>query len=239
MAKFYKFTISGSYHNSKKEICDFDAVVVQVPFTELEEVAVMHMQSRYAPAAVKKDERFKENRVHKMRQIFVDSVEVVNGGALSFVGKNIKELTDEEMQDLATAKDLRGIPLPKQQSSMSLREMQIKTYIVYSEKILGRTFNKKDPDDQNLLEEINSNFAKQPPIIVDDVGRTEKTGKVSNEEIIAQEQSHKSTGNKPEDRFTLDELKKIADQKGVKYDPNTSDPKKLFSFLYEKLYAAA
>lgn len=228
--KFYQFTISGSYHNSKKEICDYEGVVVKVPFTELEEIAVMHLQSRYAMVAIRNDERYKEDRVHHLRQVFVDKTEIVEGN-LSFVGKDLKELTDEEMQDLATAKDLRGIPLPKQQSSMSLRDMRVLTYIAYSEKVLGKEIDSK------TREEITNNFAKQPSIIVDGAGRVETTGKVSNDEMIEDEQRNTGEGSKPEDRFTLIELKTLARQKQISFDENTKDEKKLFNYLYGKLYA--
>ena len=225
--KFYQFTISGSYHNSKKEICDYEGVKVNVPYTESQEIGEMHMQSRYAMAAVRKDERFKEDRVHKMRQVFVDDVAVVEG-MFSFVGRGIKDLYDEEMQDLATAKDLRGIPLPKLQSSMSLRDMRVLTYLAYSEKVLGQALKRED---------VERDFSKlQNHRLSADV-RTETSGKVTNDEIIEKEMSTKATGNDAEDRFTLAELKKLADSKGIVYDQNSKDDGKLFKFLYGKLFS--
>lgn len=227
-AKFYEFTTSGSYINSRKEIFDFDNVKVLVPFTELQEVAEMHLQSRYMPEAIRTDERYAENRFHKLRQTHIDDVKTVEA-EMSFIGKNLKELDDKELQDLATAKDLRSIPLPKRQSGMSIRDMRVRAYIAYKEKILKQPVSREDRED------IERDFAKLPAIIIDAAVRTDKSAKVSNEEIIEGEQKSNSMEDDPSKRFTLDDLMKLADQKKIPYDKNM-DKEKLFKFLYEKLY---
>lgn len=222
--KFYLFTVSGSYHNSKREICDFEGVKLTVPFN-VEEVAVMHMQSRYVMRALRSHKKYQEERVHHIRQVFVDNVEVVEG-ALSFVGKKLKELSDDEMQDLATALDLRGIPLPKHQSGMSLRDMRVRAYKEYTEKFLQVAPRK--------LEDVENGFGSLPDFTLDAVQRADKSGKISNEEIIEKEQSHKETGNDPTKIFTFDELKKMAAQKGIAVHPSEG-----FKEVYGKLFNAA
>lgn len=222
--KFYEFTCSGSYYNSGKEVIDYEGVKVLVPKTALEEVAVMHMQSRYLPNALKADTRYKE-RVHKIRQIHVDDMKEVDG-ELSYVGKNIKELSDAELQDLATVMDLRRIPLPVRQSGQSLRDMRVTAYMVFAEKILGNDMKRED---------VEKDFAKLPPVILTLAGRTESTEKITNEEIIEKEQSTKATEDDPRKRFTLAELKALAKTKGVTYDGSQADDV-LFDALYKKLY---
>lgn len=221
MAKLLEMTISGSYHDSKKEICDFEGVKVVLPATA-ENIAEMHMQSRYALRAIRADKRYQGKSISKTRQTFVDEIKEVEGN-LSFVGKDIKLMTEEELQDLAVAKDLRGIPLPKAQSGLSLREMRVIAYAEYVEKVLGGAPVK--------WRDEGFNFATVPAVIVDGGARTEKAGKVSNEDIIAAEQRSTSTADDPRTRFTLPELKKLADEKQIPYHPSIG-----FDTLYAKLY---
>lgn len=221
MAKLLEMTISGSYQDSKRETCDFEGVKVVLPATA-ENIAEMHMQSRYALRAIRADKRFEGKSISRVRQCFTDDIKETEG-KLSFVGKDIKEMSEEELQDLATAKDLRGIPLPKSQSGMSLREMRTVAYAEYSEKVLGT--------DPVKWRDEGFNFAKLPPLVVDGVQRQEKAGKVSNEDIIAAEQRSTSTADDPRTRFTLPELKKLADEKQIPYHPSIG-----FDTLYQKLY---
>jgi len=223
-AKFYEFLCSGSYYNSGKDVIDFEGVKVLVPKTALEEVAVMHMQSRYLPNALKSDKRYTE-RVHKIRQIHVDDMKEVEG-ELSYVGKDLKELSDVELQDLATVLDLRRIPLPARQSGMSLRDMRVIAYMTFADKIQGKVMKQED---------VAAEFAKLPAIKLTADGRTEKAEKLTNEEIIAQEQKTTATEDDPRKRFTLKELKDLAKQKNVTYDGSMADDV-LFDALYKKLY---
>ncbi len=227
--KHYVFTVSGSYHNSKKEICDFEGLRVTVPFN-VEEVAVMHMQSRYVMRELRGSKKYAEERAHHIRQVFVDNIDVIDSKPLSFVGKKLKELSDDEMQDLATALDLRGIPLPKFQSGMSLRDMRVRAYKEYTEKFLKMAPQK--------MEVIEGEFGSLPDFTLEGLTRADRTGRISNEEIISKEQSHKETGDDkgrvdPKKIFSFDELKKIAAEKGV-----TVHPSETFQELYAKLFNA-
>ncbi len=231
--RFLQFTISGNYHNSKKEIIDFERVVGKIPYCDEEGgVGSMHVRGRFASKWVR--EAVGENgkplfpeRIHKMRQVFVDDVQEVTG-TLSYVGKDLKDLSVDEMQELAVAKDLRFIPLPN--TGYSKRDMQIRAYVAYADKVLRK--NVKWQADE-------FNFAKLPPIILDSRGRKDVSQKITNEEIIEREQKQTVTkyGAKddPRNRFTLPELMILADNKQIEYDASEVT----FDELYAKLFTAA
>lgn len=224
--RFLEFTISGSYYNSKKETIDFEKVKGRIPFCDEDNgVGSMHVRGRFAAKWIKDTvdnlgiSRY-QDRIEKMRQVFVDDVQPVYG-ELSFVGKDIKELSIEEMQELAVAKDLRFVPLPN--SGLSKRDMLIRTYVAYSEKVLLKKIK---------YQEESFNFAKLPSIILDGQLRQEKSEKITNEEIIAREQepTRSVLGGRddPKARFSMAELLQVAEQKKIAVLEGTT---------HEELYA--
>lgn len=225
MVKALQVTISGSYRTATKEVVDFDDLTGIVPYVD-EDVAIMHVRRRYAIMWITglKDEagdKVYPKRVDSMRQVFIDDIKEVDVEQFSYVGKDIKELSFPELQDLATAKDLRLIPLPKETSGISLREMRVRAYADYSEKVKGAPIDYKSNE---------FNYAKLPSMIVDGDVRVDMSEKISNEEIISSEQKSPSTDD-PRSRFTLDELKQLAQQKGIRGYQNMK-----FETLYKKLY---
>lgn len=231
--RYLEFTISGNYHNAKKEIIDFDNVVGKIPFCDENNlVGSMHVRGRFAEKWVKEavnpdgTKKYPE-RIHKMRQVEVDDVKVTTG-TLSFVGKDIKDLSVDEMQELAVAKDLRFVPLPN--SGMSKRDMLIRTYVAYAEKVLEKKIKYQEED---------FNFFKLPSIILDGALRQESSKKMTNEEIIEREQQPTRSGlgekDDPRSRFSLGELKQIAAQKQHVYDHNKADDA-LFDELYKEFF---
>lgn len=230
--RFLEFTISGSYYNSKKEVIDFDGVKGIIPFCDEENgVGSMHVRSRFASKWVREekdrhgDVKYPE-RIDRMRQVFIDDVKETTG-TLSFVGKNLKELGIDEMQELAVAKDIRMIPLPK--AGMSKRDMQILAYVGYADKVLKKTIK---------YQEEGFNFAKLPDIILDGQGRREISQKLSNDEMIDLEADKMKAPvglgerDNPKARFSIEELRQILDGKKVSYDQDAS-----FDELYSKAFS--
>lgn len=221
---FLEFTISGSYYNSKKEKIDFDKVVGKIPYCDEDNgVGSMHVRGRFAAKwikeAVGEDGKPKyPDRIDKLCQVFVDDVSEV-GGDLSYVGKNIKDLSLDEMQELAVAKDLRFIPLP--QTGMSKRDMLVRTYVAYADKVLNKTIK---------YQEAGFNYAKLPAIVLDGELRQETSEKITNDEVIEREQKDTSTDD-PKRRFTMEELKEVAQSKNVTYPRDIT-----YEDLYTKLF---
>lgn len=226
MASVYKLVVSGSYRTAQKDIVDFENVVLMVPASS-EEVAIMHGQDRYARAAIKaaKDKHGKPlypERIEDVRQVFTDSIELVDAD-LSFEGVDIKEMSYEQLQDLASSKDLRTIPLPKDVSGVSLREMRAAAYAAYVDKVLH----------QSPIKDALETFGQLPPLVVRDTSfRVESQQKTTNEEIIESEQRNRELSQKDaSSAFTFEELKKVATDKKIQFGPNIS-----YKELYTKVF---
>lgn len=222
--KALKITISGSYRSADKEVFDFNKVTGIIPYQD-EDIAFMHVKDRFAAMWITNDPRF-ENRVYSLREVFVDSMEEVEH-AFSYVGKDIRELNIEELQDLATAYDLREIPLWRKGS---VRHAQNVAYAEFGSKVLKR----KGLDHRKGL-----NVAKLPPIVIEAGFRRDDTKKFTNEQVIAAAQNTEDAGKEDgvegaEDALSLEDLKEIADSQGIKYHPGIG-----FDSLYKKVYPAS
>lgn len=205
--KAYAVTISGSYHNSKGEEVDFLNLKGVIPMTASEEMAVAMVRTRYVQMWIKADPKAYPERLSDVRECYIDDIQETEA-EFSFMGKNITDMSYEELQDLATAKDLRGIPLFR---DGSLRTSQGRAYAEYSNKVLGV--------DVNWREE-GYNVMKMPPIIVDGTPKKTKEKKLTNEDIIQKEQDSTST-DKPE--FTRPELEKLAKENSISFNPSITD----------------
>lgn len=212
--KAFKVTISGSYRSTEKYV-DYSNITGVVPFNEAE-IVEMHVRDRYARMWLMDDEKFKD-RLQSVREVYIDNMEETEAD-FSFVGKDIRDMTQKELQDLATAKDLRGVPLYKISSE---REARTRAYAAYSTEVL------KTPVDPRVA---GFNLTKQPPIIVHDgAWRKDTTIKLTNDEVMASEAEMKS----PDSRMNRSELEQIAAQQNIKFAAGISDDK-----LYEKIYGA-
>ena len=222
MDKMLEFTISGSYKTAQKDIIDFENIKGVVPFQD-EDVAMMHVRSRYAARWIKEaklgsETRYPE-RIQRVREVHIDDIKETTG-VLSFAGKNIKDLTFEEIQDLCVAFDLRRVPLYK---ASDLRNSRLMAYVDYTEKVL-----KHEPVKYNAE---GFNFAKLPAIIIGGGTRREAEKKVTNEDIINAEMNSTS---EPKSTLTKADLIAIGKEKDITFGPNTS-----YDTMYQKLFGQA
>lgn len=230
-----KVTISGSYYNSKKEKVDFDKVVGVIPWCDEEKgLASMHVRGRYAVMWIKaeKEEDGKTlkypERIDRIHQCFIDDVEETKAD-FSFIGKDIKELSQDELQDLATAKNIMKVPLPN--SGYSKRSMLELAYAAYCQFVLGKKL-KPEPH------EAGFNFSKLPSLFLDASGRVDNTRKLSNDEVIEAEMRGKkvelgSTKASSENAFSIEELKQLAEETGIAYEEGVTHAE-----LYKALFSA-
>lgn len=238
--KALKVTVSGSYKTANGDVIDFEDVQGVIPAVE-EEHAKMHVRRRYASEWIRDavddtDKKVYPQRIDRMRQCFIDDIEETDH-KFSYVGKDIKKMSYEELQDLATAKDLRTIPLPKKTSGVDIREMREKAYLEYSAKVLGNPIDVKHPDPEYASKQgarLVFDFAKVPSLLVEDgEARLETGAKVTNEEILDLEMKSRDINSTPKDDFTLNDLKEIAKEKGIKHHWNIG-----FDKLYDMLYGS-
>lgn len=232
-----KVTISGTYKGSNGDIIDFEDLTGVIPFTD-ESRAKMHVQSRCACEWLRKalneeGKRVYPIRVDMVRQVFIDELEPTQHN-FSFVGKDIKKMNYEELQDLAISKDLRRINLPKMVSGVDIREMRTNAYLDYSAKVLGIVIDDRKPlsihsdeiDGANVF-----NFAKLPPITVDGEYRADTSKRISNDDVIAMEQKPMDVNETPQHNMTLEELRQICKENGVDFHHNEK-----VETLYKRLY---
>lgn len=218
-----RITVSGDYRtNGGKEgnIVDFENVVGIMPDCNLDENGILsHVKARYLAQWVKDDKRYTA-RFASARTTYIDKVEKV-AGTPSCIGKDIKSLSWEELQDLAVLKNLLRIPL---EHSVDLREARETAYLEYSKLILMEEINTKAP---------GYSFIKLPALKVEHEGMAVLEDKQSNEDAIAAEQENGDINSVPggDQTFTIEELRKVADAKGIKYYPATGK-KKLYAMIF-------
>lgn len=204
-----KITVSGAYYSGAgkggKEIVDFENITGIIPDIENERIQQAVMW-RLIQIWISKNEKFTK-RFDLLRNCYIDKVEKV-AGKPGIVGKNIKELTWEELQELAVWKNLKKIPEYKKTDIRSARE---KAYVEYA-LLLGKEVN---PESKSY------NYAELPDLVIandDKVAGPDK--QKSNEEVLAEAQE--DTSVREDKTFTLPELKKIAKAKKIKLPANVT-----------------
>lgn len=208
--KAIKITFSGDYKASNNEIFGFDNIEVIVPSQD-QDIAVMHAMARQLPMALAKKAQKKESdlnlkAIKQMRNKYADKIEEVEH-EFSFENKDIREMTFEEIQDVAVMFDLREVPLYK---VGALRQQQNILYGVYSTKVLKEPINHK---------EEFFNVVDLPAIYVRTTPKSERVIKRTDEAQVEVPTT------------SLEQLKRIAESKGIKFHPRTGYDK-----LYELIY---
>jgi hypothetical protein len=214
--KALKVTISGDYSKSDKDIIDFNNVSGIIPYCP-ESMILSVVRFRYATRWI--TEAGYKDKVSRVRTCYVDDFEETQHN-FSFVGKDIKQMTYEELQDLAVNKSLRDIPLYK---NSSLRETQLRAYVAYTERVLEKTCGYIHNDRFITNKEEGFNFAKLPELFVDanfiaPVINTETT-----DNIIKRESEGKPA--------TLEALKIVARNRNIPISGNLS-----YDTLYKRVY---
>lgn len=247
-----KVTISGSYNTSTRDVIDFDNISGIVPFVSDAKVK-QYVRKRYAyewvrtartkdgkvlPYGSKEGDLLFKERISQMRQTFIDDIVPIEHD-FTYIDKNIKEMSYEELTDLATANDLLAVPLPKGLSGVDLREMRICAYIEYSGKVAGRPINRQAPpqeyadetEDREGNQRLTFSFAKLPPLIAGGGVHVNHGAGRTNDEVIAQEMKPTSLTGGGEGKPTFEELKAMAASQGI-----TLHHRNTYESLYQKIY---
>lgn len=239
--KLLKVTISGSFVAGDKEIESFTAVTGLMPALNTEvpqngvdviSKAEQMINKRYARIWIGQavDDAGKPiyKRVGRVREVFVDSIEDEDDKQLSYVGMSIMDMNFEELQDLAAAKDLIGVPFHKTGSLTQARRVAFSEYAIH---VLGLDKDKYD------WRQNGFNPSRFAPIIADDK-IMERGGEVQDveesidrdmlREEIKRVPGAKSTAESP---LTLDQLKAVAKAKGIEFNDRIG-----FDALYKRVY---
>lgn len=250
MSNTIKVTLSGSYRSANRQIESFEGVSGLMPNLAEDKATQMAIR-RYARIWIQqekdKDGNPKYKHVSNIRQVFVDSIEDNEdkpNAKLSYVGKDIMEMNFEELQDLAAANDLSGIPLYKTGSLITARRIAFSEYAI---KVLElEEYAPADKKEKHNLYDYRSpgfNPMKFEAIVADDKIRRHDTHRADIEEGIgAEDKPVRRKGGKavdskdapPPSRMTFTQLKEIAEQRNVPFNKGIS-----YDNLYIKVYGNA
>lgn len=191
--------VYGTYKATDKTNVGYDLSGI-VPFNDID-IVEYHMRSRHIPIwlqqKAKKEFSGKEVKTFlKTLEMWIDDAIEEVDHEFSFIGKDIKQMTREELQDLALYKDLRAIPLYHKSSVRSMRERAYKAY-------------KKHIDDK--FDDKYFDYATAEPLIVEGEPNRSKHEAVSNDALL---DIREKIINTPQ---TMDALKQYADKLGIKY----------------------
>lgn len=206
--KAYKVTISGDYLSEDKKHIDFQGVVGIVPALE-DDLLLQAVRTRYAAMWLLNSKEYPA-RIKKLRGCYVDSQEAIEHN-FSFVGKDIKEMTYEELQDFAAANQIRRIPLYK---NMPLRQCRAIAYVEYANKVNGMRLSEKSE---------GFDFAKLPKLVATEEIHNDRVFVKNNEQVLEEEAKQTSA-------LTIEDLKQILTERGVQFDKRLG---------FDKLYALA
>ena len=138
-----------------------------------------HVQNRMLPIWIKADKRY-PHRYDMFRTVYIDGYERIEGTS-KIIGKDIKSLSWEELQELAVLKNLRNIPAMR---ATDLRYAREKAYVEYSKNILGKTID---------TNEEGYNFSELPALTIDATSKKASNPKQrTNEEVLDGEQKNTS-----------------------------------------------
>lgn len=132
----YQVTISGSYRVFDGDVVDFQNVSGVVPTQKIEFLEGM-IRKRYAPIWLERKGVVK--KVKAIREIYIDDLVAIDAHEFSMFEKSVVELSQEELQDLATVFSLAEVPLYKKGSERYARGI---AYTNYFNNVLGGNVSK-------------------------------------------------------------------------------------------------
>lgn len=197
--KALKLTFSGSYKASNNEIFGFEGIEGVVPFQD-KDIAYRHASVRHLPMwisekAQETNKAISVRAIKNLREKVLDRVEEVEH-EFTFEGKDIREMTFEEIQDVALMFNLTEVPVYKNGSLVSQRNA---LYGIYSSEILKNKLNHKD--EFFHLDDFPPIYVGSTPVVKREV-----------KEIFGE-----IDGNPTLPTQSLEGLKRLADSKGIKY----------------------
>lgn len=206
----YKVTISGSFI-SGDEYIDFSNITGYVPANS-EEVVRAAIINRYCLMWLKTDKKIKHS-LRSIRECYDDEMGPCRH-EFSYAGKDIRDMTHEELQDLACAFDLREVPLYKKSSLQETRKV---AYAKYSEYVLDKPVD---------YQKEGFRLPDQPKVIVEaDTYQDNGLVRMSEQSLTAVEDGGEKEG------VTYEQLVHLAKKMNIKI-PQGCAYKKLYEMVY-------
>ena len=149
-----RLNCSGSFKTqpgTDKDRVSFFGLEIDVPkLSEEHEEHYMPHAMRMFPIAMRKNKDIKDKNFEGIIKLYIDDVKDAKGQPIC-AGKDIKEMTWEEIQSLACALRMREIPLHHQGA---LRDAREKSYEMYQKIIKKRRVFKSPLDKKKLRERL-------------------------------------------------------------------------------------
>lgn len=171
----YLYSVEGVYETDKGSGKDYTNFNFKIKLSRFyPEGAGSHIVSRFLPVLIKKQKN--KPLFSKIRNWVITDVQKLNDD-FPLVGKDISEMNEDEIQELACMYDIFEIPLPNTRSITELREKAMEAYMKEVLKIPMKTpeeqskleFYKRQPDgsmkldlgDEKLIVELVDNLKNQ------------------------------------------------------------------------------
>lgn len=222
-----KLTVSGAYITYGGKFVDYE---VEMVIPNCPEEYYITNAERYLPILLKESDKYKE-AVQNIAKIYIDDVEDVADN-YSIQGVDIKEMNMKQIQELACYSLVRSIPLPY---TGSIREVRETTYREYSKNYLNKNvddveYNELPP----LVIKINGCKAVATQEVVQPAAPEVAATVAPAEAIEVPENETETNAEEPTEEQTLsmDDLKAIADSKGIKYAAGIG-----YKTLYSRVFA--
>ncbi len=163
-----EIVISGTYLSDRGVQVDYNGMVKKIPYCPDREYREYIIRQRYVPMWLAKDQKFVAQFKQNVR-CFVDSEKNCEY-IPSFVGKDIRKMTEAEIQELAYIKNLIEVPIFR---SLDIEDLRMKAYLKYSEVFLGEapTIVVKGKNKEKHIYEFGDrefSLEKLPAIVVKD-----------------------------------------------------------------------
>lgn len=127
----FKYTVEGIYETDKGSGKDYTSFNYDITLSRFREGgAGTHILRRFLPLLIKKDK--KNPLLSKIKQWLITDCQKVDD-KFRLEGKNINELSEYEIQELACMYDLYEVPLP---STTSITDLRAKASQIYLKKVL-------------------------------------------------------------------------------------------------------
>ena len=202
--KALKCEVSGTYKNHKGEVLDYEAKGI-MPFCD-EGKAHQACVNRFAAMWLAKQ----KITVKTIRECYLDDTKEIDHD-FSFIGKDIKEMTPEELQQMAVYTGIK-VPAYKTTSIRNMRMKAIENYLLQVKKV---------PEDK--VARIMELSIKDIPefTIEENVEKLveQKTEIQSLAESVSEYGVNIVTDAEEQSEYTMENLKDLARAKGIAFSP--------------------
>jgi len=194
--------LSGTYLDAASEIKEYEDLKGTIPFCD-EGRAHQVCKSRYAVMWLNQQHKI---RPKKMRQVYLDSCKE-SEKELTFIGKDIKVMSIEELQDLSVYLKIK-VPIFKKSSLRNTRVKAVEKYLLDIKGVLE--------DKVSKIMELS--FDDLPKCIINEKEELAEVESSLSDDL--KQYGVEIADEETSEEYTLEDLKNLAKAKDIKFHPN-------------------